>query len=42
MGFVYGVLWILKALWIVLSQTIHIFEKIEKYNIFGMPPKILP
>ena len=42
MAFVYRVLWILKALWIILSETIHILRKIEKYNIFGMPPKILP
>ena len=27
MGFVYSVLWILKALWTVLSKTINVFEK---------------
>ena len=42
MGFVYRYVWVLKALWIVLSETIHIFKKLRKTNIFGMPPKILP
>ena len=27
MAFVYRVLWILKALWIALSETIHILRK---------------
>ena len=42
MGFVYRVAWVLKALWIILSETINILRKFAKNNIFGMPPKILP
>ena len=42
MGFVYRVVWVLKALWIVLSETINILRKLHKTRIFGMPPKILP
>ena len=42
MGFVYRVVWVLKALWIILSETINILRKLHKTNIFGMPPKILP
>ena len=42
MGFVYRVVRVLKALWIVLSETINILRKLHKTNIFGMPPKILP
>ena len=30
MDFVYRVLWILKALWIILSETINILKKIAK------------
>ena len=41
MGFVYRVVWVLKALWIFLSETI-LFFLLHKTNIFGMPPKILP
>ena len=45
MGFIFfWVLWILIALWIILSETIdQYFEKIAttKNKIFGMPPKIL-
>ena len=32
------VLWILKALWIVLSETINILRKLHETNISGMPP----
>ena len=43
MGFVYRVVWVLKALWIVLSETINILKKsAKKTNIFRMPPKMLP
>ena len=42
MGFVYRVVWVLKALWIILSETINILRKLHKTNIFRMPPKILP
>ena len=41
MGFVYRILWILKALWIVLSETIIIFRNLQKKNL-GMPLRILP
>ena len=42
-SFVYRVLWILKALYkIILSETINILRKWQKYIILGMPPKILP
>ena len=37
---VYRVVWVLKALWIVLSETINISRKLHKTNIFGMPPKM--
>ena len=40
MGFVYRVLWILKALWIVLSETINILRNLHKKKrtySFGMP-----
>ena len=40
MGFLYGVLWLLKVLWIVLSETINIFRKLHKTNISGMHPKM--
>ena len=33
---------ILKALWIVLSETSNILRKLQKNNISGMPPNILP
>ena len=40
MGFVYKGLWILKALWIILSETIHILGKLQqKINFSGYPPK---
>ena len=42
MGFVYRVVWVLKALWIFLSVTINFLRKLHKTNIFGMPPKSLP
>ena len=42
MGFVYRFLRVLKALWIILSETIKILRKLHKTNIFGMPPKMLP
>ena len=45
MGFVYRVLWILKALWIVLSETINILRDLQpkkKKKKIGMPPRILP
>ena len=42
MGFVYRVVWVLKALWIFPSETINFLRKLHKTNIFGMPPKILP
>ena len=29
-GFVYRVLWILKAMWIILSETINILRKLKK------------
>ena len=43
-GFVYRALWILKALWIVLSKTINILRKLQQQqkNIFGKPPRIVP
>ena len=42
MGFVYRVLQILKALRIVLSETINILWNCKKNNnIFGMPLKML-
>ena len=39
MGSVYRVIWVLKALWIFLSETINFLRKVHKTNIFGMPPK---
>ena len=38
MGFVYRVVRVLEALWIVLSETIKVLRKLHKTNIFGMPP----
>ena len=36
----YRVLWILKAMWIILSETINILRKLpKKHLIFGMPQK---
>ena len=37
MAFVYRVLWILKALWIVLSETIHILRKLKNITFWGCP-----
>ena len=44
MGSVYIVLWILKALWIVLSETMNILRKLQKKltKILGMLPQIWP
>ena len=42
MGFVYRVVWVLKALWIYLSETINSLRKLHNTNIFGMPQKIIP
>ena len=42
MGFVYRVAGVLKALWIVLSDTISNLKKLHKTTIFGMPPTSLP
>ena len=42
MGFVYGIVWVLKALWIILPEIITILRKMHKTKIFGMPPKVLP
>ena len=39
MGFVYRVVWVLKGLWIVLSETINIFRNLHKTNILGCPWK---
>ena len=39
MGFVYRIVRVLKALWIVFSETINILRKLHKNNIFGMPRK---
>ena len=33
------VIWVLKALWIILSETINIWRKLHKTKYFGMPPK---
>ena len=41
MGFVHQVLLILKALYIVLSENHHYFEKFAPKKI-GMPPRMLP
>ena len=37
MGFVYRVLWILKALWIVLSETVNILRNLQKTKYFRAP-----
>ena len=43
MDFIHIVLWILKSLWIVLSENHQYFEQIaQKNKIFGMPLKNLP
>ena len=42
MGFVYRAVRVLKALLIILSKTINILKYLQKNNIFGMPPEILP
>ena len=42
MGFIYRDIWVLKALWMFLSETINFLRILHKTNIFGMPPKILP
>ena len=42
MGFAYRAVWVLKALWIFLSETINFLRKLNTANIFWMPPKILP
>ena len=43
MNFVYRVLWILKAVWIVLSETINILRNLPPPpKKRGMPPIILP
>ena len=34
-GFVYSILWVLKALWIVLSETINILRNLHTTKIFG-------
>ena len=39
MGFVYRVVWALKALWIFLSETINFLRKLHKTNILGCPRK---
>ena len=39
MGFIYRVVWVLKALWIFLSETIKFLRKLHRTNIFGMPRK---
>ena len=35
-------IWVLKALWIFLFETINFRRKLHKTNIIGMPPRILP
>ena len=42
MGISYRVVWVLKALWIFLSETINFLRKLHKTNIFGMPPENSP
>ena len=43
MGSDYRVLWILKALGIILSETINILRKLQQQNnFFWMPLNILP
>ena len=37
MGFVYRVLWVVKALWIVLSETINILRNLQKQTFLGCP-----
>ena len=39
MGFVYRVVWVLKALCIFLSETIHFLRKLHKTKILGCPRK---
>ena len=39
MGFVCRVLWVLKDLWIFLSETINFLRKLHKTNISGCPRK---
>ena len=39
MDFVYRVLWILKALWIVLSETINILRKVGNFFFGGDAPQ---
>ena len=35
----YRVVWVLKALWTFLSETINFLRKLHKTNIFGLPRK---
>ena len=42
MDFVYRGLWILKALWIFLSETINILRKLQKQKQIQDARKILP
>ena len=42
MGIVHKSCMNLKALWIVLFETINFRRKLHKTNIIGMPPRILP
>ena len=39
MGFVYRVVWVLKAQWIFLSETINFWENCIKLTFLGCPPK---
>ena len=39
MGFLYRVVWVLKALWICLSETINFLRKLIKLTFSGCPPK---
>ena len=39
MGFVYRVVWVLKALWIILSETINILRKLHKTKTFSACPR---
>ena len=39
MGFVYRVVRVLKALWIILSETINILRKVQKLTFSGCPRK---
>ena len=36
-GFVYRVVWVLKALWIFLSETINFLRKLHKLTVSGCP-----